>query len=57
MEVNISITYLGKNVNMKVDFDDERLMDETYDIGKRHNREFIEEDFLENVKIEVDIPK
>ena len=58
MKVNITIRYLGKSIEMLVDFDDdEKLVDDTYKIGREANMDTIVNHFYDNVQIDVEIPR
>lgn len=51
MKVLIEIKYLGKTVDMVVDFDDEKLTDETYRTGREINMDTLVNDFYDNAQI------
>ena len=57
MKVNITIKYLGKSIEMLVDFDDELLSDDSYKIGREANMDTIVNHFYDNVQIDVEIPR
>jgi hypothetical protein len=57
MRVKITITYLNKSAELDVDFDDEKLADESYKTGRQINMDTILNDFFDNVQIDVEIPQ
>ena len=57
MKVNITIKYLGKSVEMSVDFDDELLSDDSYKIGREANMDTVVNHFYDNMELEVEIPR
>ena len=57
MKVNITIKYLGKSVEMSVDFDDQLLSDDSYKIGREANMDTVVNHFYDNMELEVEIPR
>jgi len=57
MKVVIKIKYLGKTTEMVVDYDDERLSDESYEIGRQINMDSIVNDFWDNAQVEFELDR
>jgi hypothetical protein len=57
MKVNITIKYLGKSANLDVDFDDELLVDETYEFARQYNLDTIMNHFYDNIQVDVEVLK
>jgi len=55
MLVKMTLTYLGKTAQMTVDFDDERLVDDSYKIGHQINMDTIVNHFYDNVEVEFEV--
>lgn len=52
MKVNISIEYRGQSTTFEgIEFDDERLVDDSYSLGVDTNNETIWEDFINQVMV------
>ena len=58
MLIDISITYLGKTAKMTVDFDDEDLVDESYErsLGRTMNMDRVMNHFFDNMEVNIDMP-
>lgn len=57
MLVKVTISYLGKAVQMTVDFDDEKLVDESTEFGRQTNMDTIVNHFYDNVQADFEVKK